>query len=123
MTADSFVWTRQSMALIATFAAAPNDSHHGWELMNLTGIKHRRVYELLYRFEQRGWLKSKRESKNESRPTRQPRRLYEITANGIEQYRRLCVALGVRQGKDRQALAPSRTGSRSRLSGLPAQTL
>lgn len=97
MGASKVTWTTDSISVLAAFATAPTSRHHGYALAETTGVRTRLVYGLLYRFEARGWLTSERERIVASLSERPPRRLYRVTDAGIEQYRRLCRALGIRR--------------------------
>ncbi len=85
-------------------------SHHGFDIMDATGLPSGTVYPILRRLDAEGYVRSRWErqavARREQRP---PRRYYELTAGGraiareaVSRYRALQDVVG--------ALSPARTG-------------
>lgn len=67
--------------LLALFLAAPGEWRHGYELVQLTGVKTGTLYPLLIRLEAQGYLEA--EWQPPSAAGRPPRHAYRLTESGI----------------------------------------
>lgn len=67
--------------ILGTFLRSPTTPRYGYELLRDSGIKSGSLYPILGRFEKLGWIRGSVESSPGGRP---PRRVYEMTVEGVE---------------------------------------
>lgn len=70
---------------LKAFLADPGCPQYGFQIMRATGMHGGTVYPILARLEAAGWATSTWENLNSAEEGRPPRRLYVLTAKGVEE--------------------------------------
>jgi PadR family transcriptional regulator PadR len=73
--------------ILRELLADPEQPRYGYELMQLTGFPSGKLYPILARLENAGWLVKEREQVDPAQIGRPPRRLYRLTDAGAERAR------------------------------------
>jgi DNA-binding PadR family transcriptional regulator len=84
------------LMVVAVLRDRPNKEHHGYAIAKETALTGARVHQILVRLEAEDWLTSRREDIDPKEAGRPPRRLYKLTAPGIEAAEQLFAAHGHR---------------------------
>lgn len=79
--------------VLRAFLDDPGEPRYGFELMKLTGLASGTLYPILARLESAGWLASGREEIDPAAECRPPRRMYRISAYGVQAARTELAAL------------------------------
>jgi len=91
-----------SHAVLEVLAADPHAQHYGYDLMKKAGLKSGTLYPILTRFERLGILTSEWGSFDPAVDQRAPRRVYTLTAEGLD-FARKEMALATSTGALRHA--------------------
>jgi len=91
--------------ILRLFLEDVTSPRYGYELMRATGFPSGKLYPILLRLEQAGWLTKEQESVDPHEEGRPPRRLYRLTASGADAARHELACL-------RQQLTTARLPSR-----------
>ena len=79
--------------LLAVFLADASQSRYGYELMQLTGFPSGKLYPILGRLTNAGWLTREREEIDPAREGRPTRYIYRLTDYGTQEARYSLAAL------------------------------
>lgn len=102
--------TAQTLRILALFLDDPMREWHGFDLIEVTGLKSGTAYPILIRLNKAGWLSSRLEDIDPSVAKRPPRRMYRLTGEGERAARSELAA-------HLDALAPARTSGVPKLRG------
>jgi len=91
-----------SHAVLEVLAGEPQAQHYGYDLMKKAGLKSGTLYPILTRFERLGIVMSEWESFDPAVADRAPRRVYTLTAEGLD-FARKEIALAASTGGLRHA--------------------
>lgn len=70
--------------VLREFVADPSEPRYGYELMQLTGFSSGKLYPILARLQQAGWVSREREDIDTANAGRPARYLYCLTRHGAE---------------------------------------
>lgn len=70
--------------VLREFIADASEPHYGYELMQLTGFPSGKLYPILTRLQQAGWISREREDIDTAKAGRPARYLYRLTPHGAE---------------------------------------
>lgn len=70
--------------VLREFVAEASEPRYGYELMQLTGFPSGKLYPILARLQQAGWVTREREHIDAAKAGRPPRYLYRLTPRGAE---------------------------------------
>lgn len=79
--------------VLRTFLNDVSEPRYGYELMRLTGFPSGKLYPILARLQQAGWLIREQEQVDPAAAGRPARRLYRLSADGIQAARQELAAL------------------------------
>src|SRR5579864_6533233 len=79
--ATSIRMSPQTISLLQSFVAQPDEWRYGYDLSRETALKSGTLYPILMRLEKRGWLETRwAEPAGTGRP---PRHMYRLTPDGL----------------------------------------
>lgn len=76
--------TRAVAVVLRTFLDDVAQPHYGYELMRLTGFPSGKLYPILARLQQAGWLIKEQEDIDPAATGRPARRLYRLSPTGVQ---------------------------------------
>jgi PadR family transcriptional regulator, regulatory protein PadR len=92
--------------VLRAFLDDPVRARYGYDLMRQTGFASGKLYPILDRLDQAGWLDREREVTDASAEGRPPRVFYRLTATGIPAARAECAALSDRLHTPERGMLP-----------------